>query len=412
MKRIWVILLTSALLMTCLCGCGSTAEPIQETAADQITAEASPSPFSTEPPSPEPTPEPTPEPMPEPTLEPETPEPKQVVFNDVVLYLDEGFQDAEDLHFSAFGQPVYSRTLHKDGFGTLELHFEENSDFILEPPENGDVLTTDAIGQIVWTEESGDTGGTVFTVDFLRDSDHYRMVFSADEAMNERRDELIDWLIPTLLMMDLSAKSAPDLAPTPTPAPEVLSELRLEGLYTPGDDLSQSPLLWLGADLDAFGYPDTVPERQVGDPIRVLVADYSEIIGIDKVGMEDMDRQYSAQINNRVNDLLKRFFAGEELAGRFLLVTDPAQADVILTITTTYPFAGNYGPTGAVKVYHCYVDVWIWHVGTDDTASFTYQREAENTITASIGATVVWKSLPDEFDNEVGRTILTWFPDA
>ena len=237
-------------------------------------------------------------------------------------------------------------------------------------------------------------------------------LFSADEAMNERRDELIDWLIPTLLMMDLSTKSAPDLAPTPTPAPEVLSELRLEGLYTPGDDLSQSPLLWLGADLDEFGYPETAPQRQAGDPIRVLVADYSEIIGIDKVGMEDMDRQYSAQINNRVNDLLKRFFAGEELAGQFLLVTDPAQADVILTITTSYPFAGNYGPTGAVKVYHCYVDVWIWHVGTDDTASFTYQREAENTITASIGATVVWKSLPDEFDNEVGRTILTWFPDA
>ena len=409
-KRIWAILLALSVI-GCLAGCGSTAEPIQEMAADQITVEASPSPSSTEPPTLKPTPEPTPEPMPEPTLEPETPEPKQVVFNDVVLYLDEGFQD-EAGYFPVAGQAAYIRTLRKSSFGTLELSFEEDSDYILEPPEAGDMLTTDAIGQIVWSKEISDEGDAVITADFLHSGDHYRLVFSSDISMRGHTDELIDWLIPTLLMMDLTEHAKEASSPEETPAPEVLSELRLQGIYTPGDDLSQSTELWLGADLDAFGYPDTVPERQEGDPIRVLVADYSEIIGIDKVGMEDMDRQYSAQINNRVNDLLKRFFAGEELAGRFRLVTDPAQADVILTITTSYPFAGNYGPTGAVKVYHCYVDVWIWQVGTDDTASFTYQREAENTITASIGATVVWKSLPDEFDNEVGRTILTWFPDA
>ena len=62
-------------------------------------------------------------------------------------------------------------------------------------------------------------------------------------------------------------------------------------------------------------------------------------------------------------------------------------------------------------VYNCQVDVWIWRVGTDQTAYFSYGNEAGNSVAAPYYGGSVYMSLPEDADNAVGQTILSWFPD-
>jgi len=362
------------------------------------------------------TPEVTTEPSPELTPELSQPEysERQFPFNDILLALDEGFQRTGEYVLVA-GEDAEQEALYKPGFGRLELFYEKDSDF---SDYYGNTIENDRFDTIVFRMGPDTEGPITCTADIQYISDHYSMVFTADPVdeseYTSRYDEILEWINDLLLTLDLTSaeKEAADArttpAPTPEPSPAQTSVVHIVELHDP-EHYSAYPQLWLGADLDAYGYPESAPEQSTDEYIHLMVVDYSEIIAIDLVGMEEMSAEHESEILSRCNDLLGNFFSGEEVASKIKLVNEPEKADVILCITTSYPFAGKYGLTGSVNVYNCHVDVWAWKVGTQTSQTFSYAHDAGSSVSARPGATTVWKTVPDDMDNEVGRTILSWF---
>lgn len=201
----------------------------------------------------------------------------------------------------------------------------------------------------------------------------------------------------------------------------------MEKIYTPGNKLRPSSAVWKRDMLSLRGYPETAPEREPGDPIRVLVVYLGDIVIVDRTGMVTLTPDYADEMIEDVTKLWDQFFADIEGASlddasypvddpedmpRVQIVTDPEQADVILRYDLEYPFAGSYGPTGGLSVYNCHVDVSIRKADETEYLQFHYEHNAGNSVSARSGSTKLWMHIPDDIDNEIGTTILSWFPDV
>ena len=194
-------------------------------------------------------------------------------------------------------------------------------------------------------------------------------------------------------------------------------------IYVPGCSLKVQAAIWMAADLAEYGYPDTAPERQPGDPVRILVVNNSDEVIVDGEGSCELSPQYAEDIREDVEKLWEGFFGDMEGASftdaamgsaecRVKIVTDPAGADLILTYTLSYPFAGSYGVTGHLSVYDCVADIALWQVGTENYHEYQYETRAGNTVSASPNSSKLWMHTPHEFDNELGRDVFAWYPDA
>ena len=197
----------------------------------------------------------------------------------------------------------------------------------------------------------------------------------------------------------------------------------VERVYIPGCSLRIEPAIWMAGDLAEYGYPDTAPERQPGDPVRVLVVNNCDEVIVDGEGSCEISPEHLDDIMEDFNTLWERFFAdlhGASLPDAYLdqadqrvaIVTDPALADVILTYRLEYPFAGNYGQLGQLKVYDCVANIMLWQVGTENVLEYQYETRAGNTVSASVNSTRLWMHTPDDMDNEIGQAVLAWYPDV
>ena len=425
------IAITAAVFLLCISGCGSagnssetekpqsaqsvTSEPVQEAELSEKTeAESSEEPMQEA--------EPSEEPASDTPSEPEVYAEKEVLFQDIVLTLDEGFETAGKVNFTALGQDVDedNKMLRKKGFGTLSMHYERDMEFDQEAAVSGEEKKEDIdnpeVGTIIWADTAQNETDVHFTAHFMYDGDHYQLEFVSDDAMQGKNDELEEWFTGVLATLDLTGAAkigeieAYKPAQEPTAEPE--EQLRINAVHVPGEEFTDQPAVWLGSDLGEYGWPETTPERAADDPIRVLLADYSDVVIIDGVGETKITdpAAYSSYILSRYNKLLKNFFEGEELISRIVFTTDPAEADVILTIRVRYPYEAAY--THGVKVYNCHVEVQIHRTGTDLSQTFNYENNAGSSLTVPKNTDNVWMSTPDGFGNEVGQMILEWMGEG
>ena len=201
----------------------------------------------------------------------------------------------------------------------------------------------------------------------------------------------------------------------------------MERIYTPGNKAKLSAVLWPRTSISKRGYPETAPAREDGDPIRVLVVYLGDTVIVDREGIVTFTPSSLETAVEDVTKLWDQFFAGIEGASlrdasfppdegeplpRVQIVGDPDEADVILRYDLEYPLAGAYGLNGQVSVYNCHVQVSIRKADDSDYLRFTYEHNAGETVTARSGSANVWIHIPSDIDNEIGTTILSWFPDV
>ena len=321
----------------------------------------------------EPEAEPEPEPEPEPTPEP-TPGKETINWHDMVSRLNEaGPEDFEAMYDEALAE-----ISEKDLTAEWEIICQAIS---------------------AYTDYAGNTSLKYTADSFPVRSDSY---LSADYPGLPDNTSLYDIVIPLNDNYD-------------TPF--------IERIYVPGCSVEVRAAIWMASDLEEYGYPDTAPDRQPGDPVRILVANDSDVVIVDGEGSCDLIPEYADDIADDLENLWEGFFGDMEGTSfedaamgtpdcRVKIVTDPAEADVILTYTLSYPFAGSYGMTGSLSVYNCIADIYLWQVGTANVLEYEYETIAGNSVSARAGSTRLWMHTPDDFDNELGRDVFAWYPDV
>lgn len=177
------------------------------------------------------------------------------------------------------------------------------------------------------------------------------------------------------------------------------------------------------AAANASGGEAAAAEHRQGEPIRVLLVDLSEEIGVDGRGIEALDESNAWHVTSRAGDiwtgLLESWknapgFAGSEET--FALTAYPGHADVWLLLDVTYPFAGRYTGGGTVAAVHgCCVSVTAVQAARPEHAvSCTFANMPGNTVTGR--STLVWKELPNLAEKPEGAALMNaiagWFDDA
>ena len=124
--------------------------------------------------------------------------------------------------------------------------------------------------------------------------------------------------------------------------------------------------------------------------------------------------------NNRDNDTMTnrmwtwRRLIEDESKGMLMFVTDPNEADILITVNQTYPFyADYYGGGRTVKGHSCRVEMTACQLtNPSNIVSVVRQKDPEDSVTTS-GGSIFWKNPPD-FEGslqitELVQAMLGWY---
>ena len=199
-----------------------------------------------------------------------------------------------------------------------------------------------------------------------------------------------------------------------------LSPKMQEAVYSSGHRLNLPGTVWVRSVLDQRMEGLEAPERQKGDPVRIVVADDSKVIpdrakGIVNI-LDDgkLVSEYKDDVHNRDGSIYGELFRKSERTDR-RWTAYPEEADVLLTITVNYPSAGQYaGNTGRAEVYSCVIILKAKNLHTGETKTEVFRKDPGNNITAAIGSTTVWMERPIISGKDdairLADTIMSWFP--
>ena len=150
--------------------------------------------------------------------------------------------------------------------------------------------------------------------------------------------------------------------------------------------------------------------RNAEDPVRVLLVDGSDCIGVDKKGIMPISAASRSDIVQRAQEIWAGLTAGHP--GDFVLVSDPRAADVIINLYVSYANGGTYGTIpNLITVQSCHLNLFAISLFTGTVKTERYDNKPGNTVSVRGKATNVWMKLPklDEAAVPFMDEILSWF---
>ncbi|MBO4873133.1 MAG: hypothetical protein J5496_06940 [Lachnospiraceae bacterium] len=161
--------------------------------------------------------------------------------------------------------------------------------------------------------------------------------------------------------------------------------------------------------------------RAEGDPIRILILDASETIMGDAITREMLSSRANTEyekIVDRAETIYKGLFNGSNKA-KVVLTSYPELADVVIEISTEYPYAGQYKySSGTIAdVWNTVVTLKAYDMRNGREVSAVFKHLAGQTVSVS-GGVRIYMRIPDLTKEEyLGdaqsfvAAIFSWFPD-